>query len=68
MAKCNNCGAKLGCSCKKRTASDGKSCCASCIAGYERKLKSISKSTTQDDIDATTSPGVIINATAIQKN
>lgn len=70
MAKCNNCGAKLGCACKKRTASDGKSCCANCIATYERSINTNrSASSTQDDINATaTSPGVIISATAIQTN
>lgn len=36
---CTNCGAKLGCGCQKRTASDGKSCCASCLAAYEAGLK-----------------------------
>jgi hypothetical protein len=38
---CTNCGAKLGCSCQKRTASDGRPVCASCIAAYEAGLKSI---------------------------
>jgi hypothetical protein len=36
---CNNCRMKMGCGCNKRTASDGKSCCASCINAYELQLK-----------------------------
>ena len=60
MSKCNNCGTKLGCSCKRRTASDGKSCCASCIGSYEKKLKS---STTKSSYPV----GTILNVTARQK-
>lgn len=32
---CPNCGAVLNCSCKLRTASDGKRCCTMCVAAYE---------------------------------
>jgi hypothetical protein len=59
MAKCGNCGSKLGCSCKRRKASDGKSCCVNCISGYEKKLKQI---TTKSN-----NTGVILNVTATQK-
>lgn len=38
---CNNCRMKMGCGCNKRTASDGRSCCASCIGAYEAKLKTL---------------------------
>lgn len=38
---CNNCRMKMGCGCNKRTASDGKSCCASCINAYEAQLKTL---------------------------
>ena len=38
--KCGNCGRILGCSCKQRTASDGKRCCTTCLAGYEKQLQS----------------------------
>lgn len=38
-ATCSNCGTKLGCSCQRRAASDGKSVCATCIAAYEANLK-----------------------------
>lgn len=38
MAKCNNCGAIVGCSCQFRNASDGKQCCPNCIQAYEQKL------------------------------
>jgi len=38
MANCPNCSKKLSCGCKKRTAKDGKTVCASCVAAYEAKL------------------------------
>lgn len=59
MANCNNCRTKLGCSCKRRTASDGKSCCATCLPGYEKTVKQTQPSGT--------APGVILNVTAVQK-
>jgi hypothetical protein len=39
MSACLNCGTKLSCGCQKRTASDGKSVCGTCLAGYEANLK-----------------------------
>lgn len=39
MATCPNCKDKLSCSCKKRTASDGKTCCTKCVQKYETQLK-----------------------------
>lgn len=39
MSACLNCGTKLSCGCQKRTASDGKSVCGTCLAGYEASLK-----------------------------
>lgn len=39
MSACPNCGIKLGCSCQRRTASDGTSVCSSCVIAYEEKLK-----------------------------
>lgn len=38
---CTNCGAKLSCGCQKRTASDGRAVCGTCIAAYEAGLKQI---------------------------
>lgn len=38
-SKCPNCGAHLSCSCKLRTASDGKTCCTVCITTYEASIK-----------------------------
>jgi transcription elongation factor Elf1 len=35
---CPNCNATLSCGCQKRTASDGKQVCSSCIDIYERML------------------------------
>lgn len=45
MAKCSNCGTKLSCGCKKRTASDGTSCCVKCIKNYEKKAEIINNPT-----------------------
>lgn len=59
MAQCNNCKVKLGCSCQKRTASDGKSCCAKCVGTYEQNLK---QNTSE------TQPGVILSVKAVQKD
>lgn len=71
MSKCGNCNATLGCSCKKRTASDGKSCCASCISNYEKTVKTKKRLVVEKGITHNTStsmrPGVILNATAVQK-
>ena len=36
---CNNCNARMSCGCQKRRASDGTSCCSSCLAFYEKKLQ-----------------------------
>ena len=36
---CNNCNARLSCGCQKRRASDGTSCCSSCLPFYEKKLQ-----------------------------
>lgn len=67
MAKCGNCGVKLGCSCKRRTASDGKSCCANCIAGYEKILKQNRNKTASKNLhQGATAPGVILNTSAVQ--
>jgi hypothetical protein len=35
---CPNCSAPISCGCQKRTASDGRQVCSSCLAAYERKL------------------------------
>jgi hypothetical protein len=64
MSQCRNCRAKLGCSCKKRTASDGKSCCATCLPKYEKTVK---KSRSRTSKNMNTSPGVILNVTAVEK-
>lgn len=36
--KCQNCGKTWGCGCNKRTAKDGKSCCAKCVHKYNAEL------------------------------
>lgn len=36
---CPNCNAKITCGCQKKTASDGKQVCTTCVAAYERALK-----------------------------
>jgi hypothetical protein len=38
-ATCLNCKKRLGCGCQKAVASNGKSVCKTCKAGYETKLK-----------------------------
>ena len=43
MAKCLNCGAAITCGCQKRTASDGKSCCSTCVASYEKKVNMVKR-------------------------
>lgn len=39
MAKCSNCSKTMSCGCQKRTASDGKAVCSSCLTSYEQTLK-----------------------------
>lgn len=39
MAQCTNCKRNLSCGCQKRTTSDGKSACSSCINTYEMQKK-----------------------------
>lgn len=46
MSACLNCGTKLSCGCQKRTASDGKSVCGTCLPGYEAGLKKAATPTT----------------------
>ncbi len=41
--KCGNCGRILGCACKKRTASDGKQCCTTCVTGYNKAVQNKTK-------------------------
>jgi hypothetical protein len=36
---CPNCNAAITCGCQKRTASDGKQVCSTCLTVYENKLK-----------------------------
>lgn len=51
MATCANCKGRMSCGCQKRTASDGKSACSSCINIYEAQLKQ-RKLATQGPIEA----------------
>ena len=39
MAACSNCGKTLSCGCQRRTASNGKAVCSSCLSSYEKSLK-----------------------------
>ena len=36
---CPNCNKLLSCGCQKRTATDGKQVCTTCLPAYEVKLK-----------------------------
>lgn len=38
MSACSNCKITLGCSCQRRTASNGVPVCTSCIGAYEASL------------------------------
>jgi len=71
MARCGNCGAKMGCSCKLRKASDGKGCCVNCISNYEKALKQSEKpKSSVQSVQNTvpnTAPSAIISVTAVQK-
>jgi DNA-directed RNA polymerase subunit RPC12/RpoP len=39
MSTCGNCGAKLSCSCQKRTLADGKQGCSGCATKVAAKAK-----------------------------
>lgn len=41
MSQCPKCQKPLGCSCQLRTASNGTTCCSSCIHSYEAELRRI---------------------------
>ena len=43
MSTCGNCGAKLSCSCQKRTLADGKQGCSGCATKVAAKAKTITK-------------------------
>jgi hypothetical protein len=62
MARCPNCSAKLGCSCKLRKATDGKQCCVSCVTQRNKVLKQSAPKST-----STNTTPVLISATAVQK-
>ena len=36
---CPNCNTALSCGCQRRTASDGKEVCSSCVQAYEHNLQ-----------------------------
>jgi hypothetical protein len=38
MSSCPNCGKKLSCGCQKRTASNGRTVCSTCVTKYESTL------------------------------
>jgi|GEM_PF-3217764 len=38
---CSNCKTTLGCSCQRKTASNGVSVCNTCLATYEASLKGL---------------------------
>jgi hypothetical protein len=54
MANCLNCKKELGCSCKRRVASNGVSCCGSCITSIEN-----------NSVNKPNSVGVITSVTAV---
>lgn len=50
MSACLNCGTKLSCGCQKRTASDGKSVCGTCLSGYEYSLKKLATTSSPNKV------------------
>lgn len=48
LPTCPNCGANITCGCQRKTSSDGKTVCTSCLNSYELSLKQ-SKPQTQSD-------------------
>jgi hypothetical protein len=54
---CQKCGAKHGCGCQKRTASDGTVGCSRCIPTYELQLQQSKKKMT--DVPEEQEPAVI---------
>lgn len=67
MANCLNCRTKLSCGCQKKTASDGKSVCKSCIKSYEAGLKKKNKKTATDNVLYGNAP-IILSVKAEQKD
>jgi len=63
MARCPNCSAKLGCSCKLRKAADGTQCCVSCVT----QRNNVYKQKTKNAANVTNTTPVLISATAKQK-
>ena len=70
MANCLNCRSKLGCACKKRTATDGKSCCVSCLPNYERTLSQKNGTSGSTPLVFPTEPTsitpILLSVTAVQ--
>jgi hypothetical protein len=46
MSSCPNCGAKLGCSCQKRTLPNGKQGCSSCVTKVAQTVAPAKPATT----------------------
>ncbi len=61
---CSNCGARLSCGCQRKTARDGKACCSSCIAFYEKDLASKPATTTTTKTTVTSGAPTL----TVQKN
>jgi hypothetical protein len=64
---CNNCRMKMGCGCNKRTASDGKSCCASCINAYEAQLKTLKNTNSNSNPAKSLAPSNVTSSGRIIK-
>lgn len=48
MSTCANCNKKLSCGCQRRTASNGKSVCSSCVSTYEKSFTPASATNTTE--------------------
>lgn len=59
MATCLNCKRKLSCGCQKRKASNGVSCCASCITVYEKAIKATNAKKESAKTNTNVTPGIV---------
>jgi hypothetical protein len=58
MQNCTNCGAQISCGCQKRTATDGKAVCTSCVTAYEANLAQLNNNLNSQQNNQTQSNNV----------
>lgn len=67
MSNCLNCKIKLSCSCKKRKAINGTSCCTVCVRRYDAQYSAQQKTLNADGARKQPAAPVMLSATAVQK-